>query len=716
MPLRSPRRCATSGASRARGLEARGARRRRLRADAAPAVLESAALRLHQHPRLAPAALARRRARRSARSSRAMPRRASASCRWMRDSTPGRARSRRRVAIAARDTARLAGATSSRCSAPARSSRRSRDSPPARSRATPSRREGVTYAAKIEKSEARIDWSRERREIERQVRAFDPWPIAETRARRASQLRILAGHALEEPPDERMLIGTDDKSTSSGTIIAVRDDFIAGSVRPGAARRHAGAAPGRARRQRARILAQPRRSRAGALARTPWAPGAPPLAGAARGRRGRGAGRALGRCGARGAEATRARRVRAIALGTLRWYLRLAPALEPLLEPAAPASPPPVRALLVAGAHQVEYSRNAPEATVHAAVDAARILGSRARRGLVNAVLRRFVAERAGSPVSAWTQRSRGRTAHPAWLVERLARGMAREAPSHARRQQCASAAGAARGPRPRGRGRATCAARRPRLLAQTRYSGSLSVPDLDHPVGVSRAAGFRRGRGLGAGCGRAARGALLDAGPGHARARCLRGPGRQDRAPARAGSRRAASVTARRHRRRARRARSARTSRRLRRAATRRGRRCARSRQSFWDGRPFERILVDAPCSSTGVIRRHPDIKLLRRAQRHRRLRAPASWRCCAAALRLLAPGGRLLYCTCSVLPEENERSLQRFLGDEPHVRRGGDAARRRARARGGRRTLGVQLLPGAEAGTDGFYYACLEKTTAGP
>jgi 16S rRNA (cytosine967-C5)-methyltransferase len=138
------------------------------------------------------------------------------------------------------------------------------------------------------------------------------------------------------------------------------------------------------------------------------------------------------------------------------------------------------------------------------------------------------------------------------------------------------------------------------------------------------------------------------------------------------------------------------------------------RAPASFWDGRPYERILVDAPCSSTGVIRRHPDIKLLRRgtdvagfaAQQLGLLRS---------AVALLAPGGRLLYATCSVLPEENEQVVGRLLEEMPALTVAA-TPKAAALAPGALdRALGVQLLPGAEAGTDGFYYACLEKTTAG-
>src|SRR5262249_10466480 len=82
-------------------------------------------------------------------------------------------------------------------------------------------------------------------------------------------------------------------------------------------------------------------------------------------------------------------------------------------------------------------------------------------------------------------------------------------------------------------------------------------------------------------------------------------------------------------------------------------------------------------------------------------------------ATFGMLAVGGRLLYCTCSVLPDENQGVLQRFLATEPAARPVHLTVQLApgALARG----PGLQLLPGAEAQTDGFYYACLEKTTPG-
>jgi 16S rRNA (cytosine967-C5)-methyltransferase len=138
-----------------------------------------------------------------------------------------------------------------------------------------------------------------------------------------------------------------------------------------------------------------------------------------------------------------------------------------------------------------------------------------------------------------------------------------------------------------------------------------------------------------------------------------------------------------------------------------------ARDPATFWDNRLFERILIDAPCSSTGVIRRHPDIKLLRRPADVPAF-AVTQLAILRAALTMLAPGGRLLYSTCSVLPDENEQVVAALLASASGVQSVGLSAA--AGVPGAiERRLGVQLLPSAAAGTDGFYYACLEKTTTG-
>jgi len=123
-----------------------------------------------------------------------------------------------------------------------------------------------------------------------------------------------------------------------------------------------------------------------------------------------------------------------------------------------------------------------------------------------------------------------------------------------------------------------------------------------------------------------------------------------------------------------------------------------------------FDRVLVDAPCSATGVIRRHPDIKLLRRPGDIESF-AATQRQILTTAFELLRPGGRLIYCTCSVMPVENEGVVSAFLDANPRAAR---APWPEAVARPPGlldRTVGWQLLPGGSAGTDGFYYACLTK-----
>jgi 16S rRNA (cytosine967-C5)-methyltransferase len=123
-----------------------------------------------------------------------------------------------------------------------------------------------------------------------------------------------------------------------------------------------------------------------------------------------------------------------------------------------------------------------------------------------------------------------------------------------------------------------------------------------------------------------------------------------------------------------------------------------------WWDGRPFDRILLDAPCSATGVIRRHPDIKLLRRPQDITTLLSLQA-QLLEAMWPLLTAGGMLLYTTCSVLVEENDRQIGHFLSTHSN------ADKMAIEVAWGRSCAhGRQLLPGEE-GMDGFYFACIRK-----
>jgi 16S rRNA (cytosine967-C5)-methyltransferase len=129
-----------------------------------------------------------------------------------------------------------------------------------------------------------------------------------------------------------------------------------------------------------------------------------------------------------------------------------------------------------------------------------------------------------------------------------------------------------------------------------------------------------------------------------------------------------------------------------------------AQKPESWWDGVLFDRILLDAPCSATGVIRRHPDIKLLRTAEdveaitKTQAILLEALW-------SLLAPGGILVYATCSILPEENNDQIASFLTKNSNCQVSSDIM-----PCGHLTGHGWQILPG-EASMDGFFYSVLNK-----
>lgn len=123
-----------------------------------------------------------------------------------------------------------------------------------------------------------------------------------------------------------------------------------------------------------------------------------------------------------------------------------------------------------------------------------------------------------------------------------------------------------------------------------------------------------------------------------------------------------------------------------------------------WWDGESFDRILLDAPCSATGIIRRHPDIKVLRTAVDIDRL-ASLQGAILDSLWPLLKPGGVLLYATCSIMPEENTQVVEAFLARQAQA-----ACDLLAADWGIAQPCGRQLLP-AETGHDGFYYARLRK-----
>lgn len=127
---------------------------------------------------------------------------------------------------------------------------------------------------------------------------------------------------------------------------------------------------------------------------------------------------------------------------------------------------------------------------------------------------------------------------------------------------------------------------------------------------------------------------------------------------------------------------------------------------QAWWDGHAFDRILLDAPCSGGGVIRRHPDIKHLRRQGDSEQL-AAVQQQLLRQLWPLLRPGGLLLYATCAINRRENQQVVADFVADHSSV----NVEIAAIAADWGRSSgWGRQILPG-EAAMDGFFYACLHK-----
>ena len=382
--------------------------------------------------------------------------------------------------------------------------------------------------------------------------------------------------------------------------------------------------------------------------------------------------------------------VEAIVMIALRQRMRYNHALDHWLDKPLGQRDALLRALLLAGFAQLELGLPA-HAAVAATVDAARDLKRAHQAGLVNALLRR--AQREGlpqaDPSSAW----------PAWLAERVASDW----PQQAEAIFTTSAQAAPMWLRVNRRwiGRED-------YLALLRDAGIEATPDpvladalkLDAALPVQQLPGFDAGL---VSVQDAAAQAVADTfalAPG-ARVldACAAPGGKAAQLAERDGSLRitALDVDARRIRR------MQETFARLRLDIDTR---CADAAtpDAWWNGQPFDGILIDAPCSATGIVRRQPDVLLHRRESDIPTLRDLQA-RLLDALWPLLAPGGTLVYATCSILRAENAAQIEAFLGRTP------DAALLPLDARFGHDTgFGHQRLPG-EGGGDGFFCARLRK-----
>ena len=385
--------------------------------------------------------------------------------------------------------------------------------------------------------------------------------------------------------------------------------------------------------------------------------------------------------------------------GVCRWQPMLQALLDRLLERPLDPREPAVRALLLTGLYQLHYLRIPEHAAVAETVTAARQLRKPWAAGLVNAVLRSFLRRRADLLAALETDRE-ARTAHPRWLLGALERDWPDDWPAIV----------AANNAHPPLTLRVNT-----RRLSREGYQSRLAEAGwtaepgaaptaltLAEPVEPTLLPGFAEGWISVQDAAAQWAAPLLDLRPGLRVLDACAAPGGKtghllECAPD-------LDLTA-----------LDRDVARLERVRINLARLRLKARllvgdaerpTEWWDGIAYDRILVDAPCSATGVIRRHPDIKLLRR-ERDIAALAESQRTMLNSLWPLLRADGRLVYATCSVLRRENEEVVAAFLAAHP------DAWDPPIMADWGRvPSHGRQILPG-EADMDGFYYAVLVKRT---
>jgi 16S rRNA (cytosine967-C5)-methyltransferase len=389
--------------------------------------------------------------------------------------------------------------------------------------------------------------------------------------------------------------------------------------------------------------------------------------------------------------------VKELCYGTLRWQPRLEAWLGKLVERPLKPADQDVKFLILIGLYQLAYMRVPAHAAVQETVEACRVLDKSWAAGLVNAVLRRFQREQAEIE-AAVADDLQARYAHPKWFIDELKRDW----PEH---WQAMLEAGNERPPFTLRVNRRVQS--RDDYLAKLTAAGMAAKPCVHSKDGVvlESAADVKTLPGFADGAvsvqdeGAQLAADLLDAGDGMRVLDACAAPGGKT---CHLLERHSLTLTAvelearRAHR-------IHENLARLKLKATLKVADAAEV-QSWWDGELFQRILLDAPCSASGVVRRHPDVKL-RRTPQEVATAAGLQSRLLGALWPLLAPGGKLLYVTCSVFQRENAAQIVAFLGGHPDA-----TALSLDGAWGKAAGAGRQVLTG-EGGMDGFYYACLEK-----
>lgn len=355
-----------------------------------------------------------------------------------------------------------------------------------------------------------------------------------------------------------------------------------------------------------------------------------------------------------------------------------------------PVSEPGLHALLAVAVYQLAFTRTPPYAVVSEAVEACRTHGWPWAAGMTNAVLRRFLRERE-QLVEAARQDPRGRYSYPRWWIERLER----ERPADAQAVLDAGNERPGMGLRVNLR-RWTpdecIAALAAEGLTARRYGDAGVI--LERIVPVARLPGFAQGWVSVQDPGAQLAAGFLDLADGQRVLDACAAPGGKTAHILERASVDLLALDS-----------DCERLERVRQNLARLGLAArvecsdAADLDAWWDGRPFDRVLADVPCTGSGVVRRHPDIKWLRREGDIAQLAARAAT-LLDALWRVLSPGGKLLFVTCSVFHEENRAQIDDFVG------RHADA---RIESLPGTDAADLQLLP--DASHDGFYYALLER-----
>lgn len=384
--------------------------------------------------------------------------------------------------------------------------------------------------------------------------------------------------------------------------------------------------------------------------------------------------------------------------GTLRQAPRLQGLLTQLLDKPLRDKDRDIQGLLLCGLYQLEDTRIPDHAAVSATVGATKVLKKPWARGMSNAVLRRFLRER-GALIAALAPAALA--AHPQWLFDCLQQQWPSQTESIV----------AANNTQPPMTLRVNNAkGSRENYLARLKDTGIEATAGcisphaiyLLQPVDVAELPGFSEGDVSVQDEAAQMAALLLDAQPKDRVLDACAAPGGKTchvlETQSQLGEMVAMDIDA---------TRLAKVAENLTRLGLKARLSCADAATlaEQWDDGTFDRILVDAPCSASGVIRRHPDVKLLRRETDSAAL-GKRQLEILNGLWALLRPNGRLLYATCSILEEENSAVVASFLDTTP------DAERVQITAGWGHDSaFGRQLLP-SSGGPDGLFYALLTKT----